>query len=173
MEFFSKSQPRLISDDMIKDVHDALNINENTVKKKPSNIVLDDFYKNFVVPNMFFLIILFIFFVYLCVQYVQTENKKKQNKIKQKKLKQQNKKKIINDELQKQKENDDIMNDIQSFIKENEDSFVTMEDTNDNIDGSSWGDAFTEPLNTNINNLWYGESHNPDSLNNATSIIFS
>lgn len=179
MEFFSKSKPRLISDDMIKDVQNALNINENTQSKQtktiPSNIALNNFYENIISPNMIFFIICFVMFIYLYAQYVTTENEKKMRKKKKQKMKKEmEKQKKIEIEKEKQRkmmelnESEAIMNDINSFVRDNESSFITM-DTNN----GSWDEAFTEPMNSNINNLWYGESHNQDGLNNATSMLFS
>lgn len=181
MEFFSKSNPRLISDDMIQHIHEALNINninnaQINAQLIPSNIALNNLYENFILPNMFFFILFFMIMLFLYAQYITTINEKIKDKKKQAKIKK-------NKELQikKEKEEENILInlekkslsfDVNSFIKDNEDVLEVHND--EQITGKPlWTNAFTEPMNTNMDNLWYGESYNQTGLNNATSLIFS
>jgi hypothetical protein len=99
MDTFDGSKPNLISSKTLKDIESNLDIPGITESNKVIN-GLGTFYENYILPNMFPLIVIFLLILYLTIKYIIKKdreekdlngefNEDSENEIKKKKIKKQ------------------------------------------------------------------------------------
>jgi len=119
MDFFSGSKPNLISNNTLNELQGLMGNQETNFKEVKMNEGISDFYKNYIEPNLFFIILAVFFLLFLYWRYesknsepycdVKSKNETKKEKDKNKEEKDKNKEKksnkldkiIINDLIDK------------------------------------------------------------------------
>jgi len=109
MDTFDGSKPNLISNKTLKDIESNLDIPGITESNKVIN-GLGTFYENYILPNMFPLIVIFLLILYLTIKYIIKKDREEKDlngksdedseyEIKKKKIKKENMKMDIEDIL--------------------------------------------------------------------------
>ena len=74
MDFFSGSKPNLISNNTLNELQNLMGYQETTIKDVKMNEGISDFYRNYIEPNLFFIILAFFFLLFLYWRYESKNN---------------------------------------------------------------------------------------------------
>lgn len=160
MDTFDGSKPNLINSKLLKDIESKLNIpNKNDETKIINGISF--FYKNFIEPNMFFIIVILLFIFYLTIRYILKQDK--------------DEKKNVSDEDTDSDDSDD--NDDNDRIKKKmlktdlTELLLTEKNKRKNIIHNSTNNiGFNNKLNNKLNNNLNNKLNNqPNKLNDESN----
>ena len=74
MDFFSGSKPNLISNNTLNELQNLMGYQETNIKEVKINEGISDFYKNYIEPNLFFIILAVFFLLFLYWKYESKNN---------------------------------------------------------------------------------------------------
>lgn len=128
MDFFSGSQPNLITNQTLEKMENMLKSSPNDVKNVKLADNLNTFYENYISPNLFFFILFTILAIYLYYRYWAKNKQQKEDLIEKlaKKIKRKEKasenKNLLNQQIVENKtniiNNDNVMDDVPSQVFE-------------------------------------------------------
>ena len=79
MDFFSGSKPNLISNNTLNELQNLMGYQETNIKEVKMNEGISDFYRNYIEPNLFFIILAVFFLLFLYWRYESKNNEPYEN----------------------------------------------------------------------------------------------
>ena len=118
MDFFSRSKPNLIGNNTLYEIHNIIGGNNELSPVKEVKIMnegLSDFYSNYIEPNLFFIIIAFVFLFFLYWKYESKQAEDYENMTYQKE-KEKSKKRIKKYKKMEKKLSDNVKTVNRNFV---------------------------------------------------------
>ena len=174
-DFFSQSKPNLINTSTLQEIDNLLNKNDHLTQQ--NKLLNDNFYENYIEPNLLFFFAMIILGIFLYYKYVLKLEETEEDKINRKRYENKYKReyeekmqllnKILEDDLEKitekqeQEEEEHEMN--QSM--QNTQHPQNMQYNNNYIQNQGFMMNDNYMPNDELNNIWYSDVANQSSFN--------
>lgn len=173
-DFFSKSTPNLIGQATTQQINDLINQTGDNNMRLPQNIWSDNFYSDFIRPNLLFFIAMFILGLFLYYKYItknETNNASNTDKYDDPKNKENRDIEIFNNVLNDHNANvlalaqaqaqPCELNEIPPKINELYENDLAQITQDDNYTNNSIVEDDIDIMEGNaLNKIWYGDNYN-------------
>jgi hypothetical protein len=174
-DFFSQSKPNLVNPSTLNGIDEILNKNDHL--KQQNKLLNENFYENYIEPNLLFFFAMIILGIFLYYKYILKLEETGEDKINKKKYENKYKKqyeekiqilnKILEDDLEKNTEKEDQDQEQDQNETNNEVNLYQNPPIRQNTNFNDYTfNTFTPE--SDLNNIWYSDFANESMYNQSS-----